>query len=218
MIVLDVEQNSPEWIAARLGNPTASNFKRILTPKAKKPAAGAETYLRELVCEWVMGRSTSEGLAELSPWIGRGKDLEHEAFNFYAFDRDAKPEKVGICFYGDAERDVMIGASPDAMIRADGLLEIKCPKPETHIGYLFDGIMPPEYVPQVQGQLWVTGREWCDFMSYCPGLPPHIVRVEPDPEWQDALSEHLPAFVDRIVKGRERLMEMGVDPLMAGLP
>jgi len=76
--------------------------------------------------------------------------------------------------------NVEAGASPDGLIGEDGLLEIKCPLAHTHVGYLREGVLPPKYIPQVQGQLWVTGRQWCDFVSYHPELKIMIVRVERD--------------------------------------
>ena len=72
--------------------------------------------------------------------------------------------------------------------------------------------MPRQHVIQVQGQLWVSGRAWVDFMSYHPGLPPLIVRAEPDEKLQAAFDEAIPAFIDELMAGRERLRELGVVP------
>ena len=84
--------------------------------------------------------------------------------------------------------------------------------PKTHLLYLARNVLPRDYVLQVQGQLWVTGRGWVDFMSYCPNLPPFIVRVEPDLKIQDALDAALPAFTSELEAGRARLIELGVQP------
>jgi putative phage-type endonuclease len=77
-----------------------------------------------------------------------------------------------------------LGVSPDRLIGDDGLIEIKCPNTSTHLGYLFDGKVPADYYKQIQCQLWVTGRQWCDFVSYDPRLPKRnqllIVRTERD--------------------------------------
>ena len=78
--------------------------------------------------------------------------------------------------------------------------------------YLAGGVCPKKYVPQVQGQIWVTGALWGDFMSYHPGLPPFLKRVEPDPKYQKALDEHMPTFIAELLAGRDRLRELGVVP------
>ena len=95
----------------------------------------------------------------------------------------------------------------------DGLLELKCPREDTHLLYLARGVLPTDYKAQVQGQLWVTGRAWVDFMSYCPELPPFLIRVEPDPTFQAALDDHIPTFHAELMAGRERLLVEGRDAL-----
>ena len=94
----------------------------------------------------------------------------------------------------------------------DGLLELKCPQEDTHLLYLARGVLPTDYKAQVQGQLWVTGRAWADFMSYCPELPPFLIRVEPDPKFQAALDDHMPTFHAELMAGRARLLDKGVTP------
>ena len=84
--------------------------------------------------------------------------------------------------------------------------------PKTHLGYLRRDVLPTAYALQVQGSLWVTGRQWWDFASFCPDLPGFRVRVEPEARYQDALDEHLPAFVDALQEAREALRDMGVTP------
>jgi len=205
MINLPVEQGSYEWHEARRGIPTASEFKRIITSQGKA-AAGRMTYVYELVAQRIMG-FTDEQLenmeAAASPWMERGKQMESEAADFYALIRDVEPKTVGFC-YLDKRRN--IGASPDRFIGA-GLLEIKCPAPHNHIKYLEGGEVPAEYVPQVQGQMWVTGRPWCDFMSYHPSLPPLIVRVEPDPAFTEAMSKLVEQTAEDVERITQKLKE-----------
>ena len=83
---------------------------------------------------------------------------------------------------------------------------------KNHLLYLARGIVPREYALQVQGLLWITGRAWADFMSYYPDLPAFVIRVEPDPRIQDALSDALPAFHAELMAGRQSLIERGVEP------
>ena len=205
MIILDVEQGSRAWIEARLGIPTASEFSRIVTPGGKLSASRDE-YIGTILAEWALGE---EDVGFQDEWTERGKLLEPEARDFYRFHRDADVQPVGF-IYRDEARSV--GASPDGVVGEAGLLELKVPKAATHLRWLAVGTIPRQHSIQVQGQLWVSGRAWVDFMSYHPGLPPLIVRAEPDEKLQVAFDEAIPAFIGELMAGREKLREMGVVP------
>ena len=206
MIIVNCEQGSRQWTECRLGIPTASAFSRIVTPGGKLSAA-REEYQGELLAEWALGEADEFGGTD---WMERGKMLEPEALQHYAFYRDLQPDSVGFVYRDDNK---MVGCSPDGLVK-DGALELKCPKAGTHLIYLAGGHCPKKYVPQVQGHIWVTDRPWCDFMSYHPGLPPLIVRVEPDAAYQAAFDKHMPEFIAELLEGRERLREMGVVPAL----
>lgn len=199
------DQGSAHWLAARLGIPTASEFSRIVTPTGK-PSSQAERYIHDLVGEYFSGEVDTD-LSNI-PAIERGKALEPEAFSFYAFHRDIDPQKVALV-YRDETR--MIACSPDGLIGDNGGLELKCPeKLGKHLFWLSQNKVPREHIPQVQSSMWVTGRDWWDFMSYYPAQPPLVVRVEPDEMWHAALDEIMPKFVAELLEARERLAEMGV--------
>jgi hypothetical protein len=167
------EQGSPEWFAARLGIPTASCFSTVMAKgKDKKaPSMGRRTYMDKLAGEIITGEpmaSFSNGDTE------RGHEQEDDGRRLYAFERDVDPERVG--FF----RNSMAGCSPDALLGGEGGLEIKCALAHVQIERLRAGRIPPEHVAQVQGCLWITDREWWDFVSYSPKLPLLIVRVPRD--------------------------------------
>ena len=204
MITLDCEQGTREWVEARLGIPTATGFSKILTPGGKL-SKSREAYWGDLLGESVTGEPHDD-LPSLY-FVERGEALEPSARKHYAFQRDVDPVKVGFVFRDEGR---MVGCSPDGVVGDDGLLELKCPKTGNHISWLARGVVPREHVSQLQGQLWVTGRAWVDFMSYHPGLPPLIVRVEPDPAYQAALDEHIPTFCDELLEGRAYLRSLGV--------
>ena len=205
MITLDVEQGSRAWIEARLGIPTASEFSRIVTPGGELSASRDE-YIGTLLAEWALGEQDAEFQNE---WVERGKLLEPEARDYYRFHRDADVATVGFVY---RDEDKLVGCSPDGLVGDDGLIELKCPKPGTHLRWLSGGKVPRQHMIQVQGQLWVSGRAWVDFMSYHPGLPPLIVRSEPGEKMQAAFDEAIPAFIAELMAGREKLREMGVVP------
>ena len=156
--------------------------------------------------------------------MARGRILEPQARDYYAFQSDVEPRTVGFCYWneldlhgygtGDApSRNVpAVGASPDGLVGEGGGLELKVPSAPNHLLYLAGGVVPAKYAPQVQGCLWVTGRSWWDWMSYHPDLPALIVRVAPDPKYQDALTDLLPAFHAELMAGRQSLIAKGVEP------
>jgi hypothetical protein len=202
MIHHDVAQNSEEWHRLRLGIPTASEFKRIVTPKGKL-SAQSDGYMHRLLAEWAMGAPLIE---EETQWMTRGTMMEPQAVAAYEFDTGRNAELAGF-FTTD---DGLVGCSPDRLIGDDGLLEIKCPSPQVHIGYMLQSDLKDEYWPQVQGQLWVTGRAWLDIQSYCPGLPNFITRVERDEKYIALLEMALKEFTDRMLDCRKILEDKGL--------
>lgn len=193
MIIVTREQRTPEWYAARRGLPTASEFGSIITPKKMEYAAAADTYIDCLIDALMRPEASGE-----ESWTGnrhtrRGELLEPEAAGTYAFDRDVRLTAVGLVL-SDCRR---FGCSPDALIGADGMLEAKAPDGPTFVRWLREnrrtGDVPMEHKAQVHGSLIVTGRAWCDFLAYCPGYDPLVVRVTPD-KFTDRLREHLDRF------------------------
>ncbi len=185
------EQGSDEWLLARLGRPTASEFGKILTATGKL-SEQASGYMLRLLAEWLSGKP-SEPFE--SDWMTHGKETEQEARDYYAFVRDdAVIQRVGFCTTDDG----LVGASPDALVDDDGLMEAKCPAPWTHVSYLLGDKIATKYLPQVQGQMYVTERSYCDWISYSPGIAPIIVRTERDEKYITALATSLAEFNDKL--------------------
>lgn len=204
MIVHDLEQRSPEWFALRLGKPTASAFDKLITPTGK-PSSQAEAYANFLLAEWITGQP---GGMEPNQWMQRGTDTEPEARAYYELEAGAQCREVGF-ITTDCER---IGCSPDALVDSNGMLEIKVPAPHTHVEYLLSGSLPPKYKPQVQGQLYVAERDWCDFLSYHADMPPVLVRVARDEAFIKELARILDDFCDRLERKRQTLIQRGIQP------
>lgn len=185
MKMLDCAQKSSEWYTARCGIPTASEFSKIITTKGKRSEQRLK-YLYRLAGERVTGIS-EENYQSFD--MMRGEEIEEEARQFYQIVTDNIVNPVGFCLADDG-----YGSSPDGLINDDGILEIKCPKLSTHVGYLIDDVLPLEYFQQVHGNLLVTGRQWCDFFSYFPGIKPFILRVTKDEIFHPLLQIELQAF------------------------
>lgn len=191
MIILDHEQGSEEWLAARLGKPSASCFSRLIT-NSGKPSSSADGYINELIAERLTGRSKP---FFTTPWMERGNLLEPEAREAYEFISGNDALEVG--FIVDA--NFSYGCSPDSLIGSEGGLEIKCTAPDTHVGYMRDnqaGVN--KYWQQIQGCMWVTGRQWWDFFAYHPEMPHVLVRVERDDEYIAKLAEEVTKAVNVI--------------------
>lgn len=198
MIIVDVPQNTPEWLLCRAGLPTASCFDKIITPATMKPCASAEPYMYELLTECLMGRPNE---SEPNQWMQRGHDLEDEAVDFFEALTDLDTTLVGFCTTDDG----LIGCSPDRLIGEDEGLEIKCPMATTHVGYKHKNIVPAKYRAQIQGSLYVTGRKRWHFFSYNPVLPPLHIIVERDEEFLAKLDTLLKQFLERFSNAKRWL-------------
>ena len=190
MKIIECQQGTEEWFQARLGVPSASNFFKLVTINGK-PSSQADGYINALVAEKLTGQST---FVQTTDAMQRGIDLEPFARDKYQ-DITLNPvTQVGFCLHDE----IAAGASPDGLVNNDGGLEIKCPMPHNHVEYLSGGKLPSKYFQQVQGCLWITGRDWWDFMSYHPQMKPLIVRVERDEDFIESLEENVRQAVERI--------------------
>ena len=170
-IIHTMEQGSDEWFAARLGKVTASKFKVAMGKSGKT----RDRYKYGLIEEIRKGKRRESYKSESMEF---GTETEPSARDYYSKVFGCEVNQVGFIEFNDH-----IGVSPDGLIGDDGLLEIKCPITPTHIKYIDKDALPAEYKEQVYGQLWVTGRQWCDIISYDPTWKDQILwrlRVERD--------------------------------------
>lgn len=167
MKIIDCEQRTPEWFAARAGILTGSRAADMLA-KIKTGEAAARRDLRtQLALEIVTGR-TLDGDGFVSKEMQRGIDLEPAALAMYEALSGNVVRKTGFILHDE----LAIGCSLDGDVGGfKGILELKCPKPATHLAYLKAGTMPTEYLPQVTHNLWTTGADWCDFVSFDDRFP-----------------------------------------------
>ncbi len=191
-----MQQQTPEWFAARLGKVTASRIADVIARTKSGYSASRENYATELALERIMGYSQPGYTSPAMQW---GIATEPEARAAYEM---ARGEMVVGCGLIDHPTIEMSGASPDGLIGSDGLLEIKCPESKQHIEYLRLSTAPAKYKPQIQWQLACTGRAWCDFVSYDPRFPEllrlHIVRVERDAEYIASVESEVVEFLNQV--------------------
>ena len=187
MIVENFEQLSPEWFQARAGIPSASNFNKIVTSKGAS-SKSAEKYMMQLAGERILG--TKEETYQNAA-MERGILLEPEARALYEMTNDIEVQTVGLCYKDDKKE---MSCSPDGLIGDSEGIEIKCPTVAVHVGYLLKGTLPADYVQQVQGSMYITGRKSWIFMSYYPGIHPLIIRIERDIGFMTKLGAALNIF------------------------
>ena len=193
MIAIDCVQGTEEWFAARLGVVTASNFHKVLN---KKTGRGA--YMRKLCAERLTGCREESYKNDIMEY---GNETEPLARQYYEMANGCKVDEVGFVVRDNMRRENDVGGSPDGLVGEDGMIEIKCPLSSTHIETILSDKMPTLHIPQVQGLLWVTEREWCDFISFDPKVLSHpmfCVRVERDKDYIVNLAANVAVFVKEL--------------------
>ena len=200
MIIDEAVQGSDEWLMARLGCASASQFDKIMSA-GLKPSTQSEVYQNKLVGEWYVGEPESIFVTEA---MQRGTDMEPEAREAFSFITGREVTQHGFIYLNDEK---LVGASPDGLTDDSGL-EIKCCLPSTHVGMLIANKVPSKYIGQVQGSMMVTGRDSWAFCAYCPGFPPLIIDVPRDDKWHTAFKPLLDKFIDGMMKKRERIVEI----------
>jgi len=192
-----LEQGTEEWKLARLGHVSASNVAAVMS-KGKDGAESAirRNYKIKIVAERLTNLPQESYKNAAMEW---GNEQEPFARMAYEAARNVLVEKTG---FWKHETKNWIGVSPDGLVGEYGLIEIKCPNTTTHLEYLWDDVVPTEYRKQVQMQLWVTGRTWCDFVSYDPRLPAKnqlfIKRCERDEKLIAAMEQDVDVFLGEI--------------------
>ena len=168
-----IEQRTPEWIMDRLGHATGSRASDIL---AGKDTMARKGYITQIVTERLTGLAQD---FYTNVDMQRGIDVEPLAKAAYQASYELTDD-VGFIKHPLIR---WFGASPDALVGSDGLVEIKCPRSTTHLDYLQAGRVPTKYVPQMLAQLSCTRRKWVDFVSFDDRFPEHlrlfVVRFEP---------------------------------------
>ena len=199
MIIIDIPQMSEEWFQEKAGRPGASSFSKIVTTKGE-PSKSAQDYLYQLAGEAIVGRC-EEGYTN---WAME-KGIEREAESRELFELIYGPVRQVGFVYKDERK--LFGCSPDGLIGNAGL-ELKNPLLKTHVKYLLDGKLPIEYFQQVQGSMYVTDFTHWYFMSYYPGIPPFILKVERDEKFIAKLAEELEKFIHELAVVIRKLKEM----------
>jgi predicted phage-related endonuclease len=205
----DLIQGSDQWLAQRRGMLTASVIGQLITPKTIKPAANdySRALTMTLAAERITGWTESQ---YVSAAMMRGTMDEPLARDLYS--RTYAPvTEVGFMVRDDWGWS--LGYSPDGLVGDDGLIEVKSREPKAQLATILADEVPLGNMAQIQAGLLVSGREWCDYLSYCGGMPMWRKRVYPDPNWFDAIVAAAESFEENAA-----VMVATYQAAVAGLP
>lgn len=167
--IIDAEQRSPEWFLARLGRLTGSRAGDMLA-KIKTGEAAARRDLRlQLVCERLTGQLQEDGY--INGTMQRGIDLEPAAFAAYESLTGHVARRTGFLQHPELMAGCSVDGDVDDFV---GIVELKCPKSATHLRYLRARTVPVEHVAQITHNLWISGAQWCDFLSFDDRFPAEL--------------------------------------------
>ena len=199
MRIIDCVQQSEEWEHWR-NRPTASEFGKFVTPARGDYSAQATAYAAKIVAKRL-------GVYTEPPptfWMEWGTEVEPSAKLAYTKQTGRQVIDVGFILPDGTDT---YGGSPDGLVGEDGLIECKCPAPETLISYHAEGVLPTQYKPQIQGLLLISGRAWCDFFVFHPELTPFLLRTEPDEKYQEKMAKCLLLLLDEIERIESRVQK-----------
>lgn len=200
MRIIECRQGTEEWEAWR-NRPTASQFGKFITPAKGDYSSTATSYAATIVAKR-LGVYTEP---PPSYWMEWGTENEPNARHAYRTTTGREVQEVGFVLPDHTDA---FGGSPDGLVGDDGLLEIKCPAPETLIMYHATGTLPNQYRPQIQGLLMITGRAWCDLYVWHPELKPWCHRVYADPDYQSRIIDCLVKLLAEIEQIEQRVWKV----------
>ena len=201
-----MEQRTPEWFAMRCGKVTASRVSDIVAKTKSGYSASRANYMAELLCERLTGTVGESYKNAAMEW---GIATEPRAIAAYEAMAGVLVEQIGFIPHSTI---TMSGASPDGLVGADGLVEIKCPNTATHVETLLGGSIPSKYINQMQWQMACSGRQWCDFVSFDPRMPVHmqifIQRLPRNDDQIKVLEEEVIKFLAELDEQQTKLTQL----------
>lgn len=201
----ELEQGTEEWLQVRCGILTASVIGQLITPTGKVASNDrSRALIHTLTAQRITGYVEEQ---YVSADMLRG--VQDEPFARDAYRENYAPvQEVG--FITEQFDGYTLGYSPDGLVGEDGLIEVKSRRQKKHLETIMSGKVPPENMAQIQAGLLVAGRAWCDYISYCAGMPLWTKRVEPEKKWQTVIVDALKQYEQDaalIIQGYEQAVE-----------
>lgn len=208
-------QQTDDWRQARVGRATASRFSDIMATIRSGESASRKNYRAELVTERLTGKPTESFTSSAMQW---GIDTEPLAKLRYTLKtRNILEDSTFM-----PHTKLMAGASPDGhLVGQNGGVEVKCPNTAQHIEVLHTQALPNQYRAQVQGQMWITGWDFVDFISFDPRLPDNanlvVVRIARDDAYIKALETEIKRFLKEVDAEVQFVSGYGKTPAMSAV-
>jgi hypothetical protein len=216
--IIDFPQGSREWAQARAARVTASNVGKVLSRSKDRKSEGSvrADYKARIIAELLTGQPQENDFT--SDDMEGGIEMEPFARAAYEVHTGDLVDQVGFVVHPRLARS---GASPDGLVSAAGMVQIKCPKPKTHLMYRLAGVVPSKYEPQLAWEIATCEREWSDFVSYCPAFPAPInlfvVRQLHDPKRAQEITAEINQFNREVDELVEKLMGHSVEKYLERL-
>ena len=200
-----IEQGTAEWQALRVGKLSASRVADMLATVKTGESASRKNLKADLIVERLTNQKTESFTSGAMNW---GVETEPQARAAYEVMTGNFVDQIA---FVDHPTIAMFGCSPDGLVDDNGLIEIKCPNSATHLESLETQTIPKKYITQMQTQLCVTGRQWCDFVSFDPRLPEPlnllIIRVERDDEYISMIESEAIKFLQEVQNKVDNLLK-----------
>lgn len=191
----EVQQGTPEWHDLRRGVLTSTAIRTLITPTGKLADNDkTRAHVYDVAAQRITGRTEDN---YMSFDMMRGHTEEILARDLYA-KHYAPVTECG--FITNNKLGFTVGYSPDGLVGENGIIEIKSAKAKIQVQRITDGGIPTEHSAQVQTGLWLTGREWCDFISYSNGMAMQVVRVNADPVYHELIEQAAIAFEAKVAE------------------
>lgn len=195
MILYNCDQGTDEWFRARLGIPTASRMGDVLAGGKDKTRS---KYMRQLLGERITGMPAE---TFSNHHMARGQEMQSEAEGWYETETGFIVERVG---FGRMDK-LDLGASPDLIVGCNGLAEVKTKLPDLLLEVAFSGKVPSGHIPQIQSQILVFDKDWCDFVAYWPRMKPVKLTVHRDDKYiNEVIIPGTERFLDDLEKLHQR--------------
>ena len=201
MIIHEMEQRTPEWDEVRAGKITGSVAKKLVTPTGKR-STQYKSEIGRIIAE-SQGWQPAEFIKPTF-WMERGVDIEPEARNWFQIEMGLKVHEVGFMEHDSG----LAGFSPDGYVEEEGLIipvELKCPKPSTHVTWWLEGGLPKEHAGQCHFGLAITDAPYMYFQSYCPNAAPLLEKVEAT-EYTKLMKEAIGDFIEELAEAQQRII------------
>jgi len=195
-----MQQRTEEWYAARIGRFTSTNAKTIATSRDDAITTLIASLVAEVAC------ASTKDVPD-SFWMRYGRETEPKALSAYQLLIGAPVADGGFVVHPDYPA---LADSPDGLVGLrEGVVEVKCLAPENHARILITDEIPADHIWQCQWHLFVTGRQWCDFVAYCPAFPGdlglHVIRLDRDEAVMEKLADRSTMVLDRYYSTLDKL-------------